>query len=189
MSMGIARSISCRISLVGRHWSPIQGPFKISGLADKSVFCWDPGSSGLLADCDCEGGGAAYRVPSGLWGCRQECLLQGPCSRKTICRVWLGQAGAKLQNPFRMYSLSLVGLPPEVSEVEPRGANADSWAISGSTDRKKVCKSFPKHTDRCDSFLVPWHVALATQTQSQIALQLCSQGYRTLSISVVWTSQ
>lgn len=55
-----------------------------------------------------------------FWRCRWECLLQGPCTKKTVSELQLGCAGAQLQGPFRIYSLTwlgLVGQPPGASSL------------------------------------------------------------------------
>lgn len=115
---------------------PSRVPFLIFGVAGRNVSCWEFGTSGLLADCGCEEGRAAYRAFLGSLGHRQEFLLPGPCisrpthrlllpnigpfwdlqrcrwecllqeSSRTVCRLWLGWIGAQLQGHFRIYNLT-----------------------------------------------------------------------------------
>ena len=95
--------VDCKTGL-----EPSVGPSNISRGSARSISLWDSGPSGLLADWQIV---AVRKLEprmgpfQNLWGCRQKHLLQSQCQKDCSLTV----AGAQIQGPFRIYSLTKFG--------------------------------------------------------------------------------
>lgn len=87
-----------------------------------------------------------------LRGCRWDYSLSGPGVSRTAHGLWQGQAGVRLQGPFRIHIdwPSLVGFFPGAPGPKPRGTRISSQITSGSTAGTMSCEPIIQRMGGCD---------------------------------------